>query len=121
MKQIQVAYPDGQVVSFPFSTKAAEALGPLGPLSRPLAAVLINNELCPLDYFLTTNCSIAPVTVDTPLGATTYRRSLCYLLAVAARQIFPAAAWWPAMAIGTGFFHSSTTTLRTPRRHRRAG
>ncbi|HSV56173.1 MAG TPA: hypothetical protein VLH39_03585 [Magnetospirillaceae bacterium] len=105
MKEIRVTYPDGKSQSFPFLVKAADAIGPLGALPRPLAAVLINNELCPLDYFLTTDCTMAPVTVDTALGAVTYRRSLCYLLAMASRQIFSDRRLVAGMAIGTGFFH----------------
>ncbi|MCK7479789.1 MAG: hypothetical protein M0C28_22745 [Candidatus Moduliflexus flocculans] len=105
MKEIRVTYPDGQVRSFPFLIKASEALEPLGALPRPLAAVLINNELCPLDYFLTTDCTLAPVTVDTNLGAVTYRRSLCFLLAMASRELFPRRRLVAGMAIGTGFFH----------------
>ena len=105
MKQVNVTYPDGKVVSYPFTVKASEALEPLGRLPRPLAAVLINNELCPTDYFLTTDCSLAPVTIDTALGATTYRRSLCYILAMAAHELFPERRLVAGMAIGTGFFH----------------
>ncbi len=105
MKQIKVTYPDGRTVAYPFSVKASEVLGFLASLPHPLAAVLINNELCPLDYFLTTDCSLAPVTVDTALGAVTYRRSLCYLLAMAARELFPGRRLVAGMAIGTGFFH----------------
>ncbi|HRZ90307.1 MAG TPA: nucleoside kinase, partial [Spirochaetia bacterium] len=105
MKEIRVTYPDGRVLSYPFLIKASDALEPLGTLPRPLAAALINNELCPLDYFLTTDCTLAPVTVDTNLGAVTYRRSLCFLLAMASRELFPNRRLVAGMAIGTGFFH----------------
>ncbi len=105
MKEIRVTYPDGRVLSYPFLIKASDALEPLGTLPRPLAAALINNELCPLDYFLTTDCTLAPVTVDTNLGAVTYRRSLCFLLAMASRELFPKRRLVAGMAIGTGFFH----------------
>jgi uridine kinase len=48
---------------------------------------------------------IEPVTLDTHQGATTYRRSLCFLLAIAAKQLYPNRRLMAGMAMGTGFFH----------------
>ncbi|MCX7024990.1 MAG: nucleoside kinase [Spirochaetes bacterium] len=105
MKQINVTYPDGDVVAYPFGVEATEVIGRFGELKAPLAAVLVNNELRPVETHLIVNCTIEPVTIDTSLGASTYRRSLCFLLAIAAREVFPGRRLVAGMSIGTGFYH----------------
>jgi len=105
MRQVTVTYPSGETVAFPAGVKALDVIGKLGSLRWPLAAVLVNNELQSLDSQILADCRIEPVTIDTAQGATTYRRSLCFLLAIAARQLYPKRHLMAGMAIGTGFFH----------------
>lgn len=105
MKQVTVTYASGEKVAYPAGVKAQDVIGKLGSLPWPLAAVLVNNELLPLDAAVLTDCVVRPITLDTAQGATTYRRSLCFLLAVAAKQLFPERRLMAGMAIGTGFFH----------------
>jgi uridine kinase len=105
MRQVTVTYASGESVAYPAGVKAQDVIGKMGSLKWPLAAVLVNNELKSLDAQLLTDCSITPVTLDTVQGATTYRRSLCFLLAIASKQLYPKRRLMAGMAIGTGFFH----------------
>ncbi len=105
MKQINVTYPNGDVVACPFGIEATELVGHFGELKAPLVAVLVNNELRPIESRLIVNCTLEPVTIDTTPGASTYRRSLCFLLAIAARETFPGRRLVAGMSIGTGFYH----------------
>jgi uridine kinase len=105
MRQVTVTYASGESLAYPAGVKALDVIGKMGSLPWPLAAVLINNELKSLDSQLLTDCRILPVTLDSSQGATTYRRSLCFLLAIAAKQLFPDRHLMAGMAIGTGFFH----------------
>jgi len=105
MRQVTVTYASGESLAYPAGVKAQDALSKLGSLAWPLAAVLVNNEVKSLDAELLTDCHIQPITLDTTQGATTYRRSLCFLLAIAAKQLFPRRRMMAGMAIGTGFFH----------------
>jgi uridine kinase len=105
MRQVTVTYASGESLAYPAGVKAQDVIGKMGSLKWPLAAVLINNELLSLDAQILTDCRIEPVTLDTPQGATTYRRSLCFLLAIAAKQLYPKRRLMAGMAIGTGFFH----------------
>jgi uridine kinase len=105
MKQIKLTFPSGESVAYPSGVLAADAIGRLGPLPWPLAAVLVNNELLPLEAPLRTDCRIEAVTVDSTQGANVYRRSLCYLLALSSRELFPERRLVAGMAIGTGFYH----------------
>jgi uridine kinase len=95
----------GETVAYPVGVKAQDVIGKMGSLAWPLAAVLVNNELKSLDSQILTDCRIEPITIDTVQGATTYRRSLCFLLAIAAKQLYPDRRLMAGMAIGTGFFH----------------
>ena len=105
MKQITVTYANGEKVAYPAGVKAHDIIGHMGALDWPLAAILVNNELQPLDAELLTDCSVEAVTISSTQGATTYRRSLCFLLAIAARELHPGRRLVAGMAIGTGFFH----------------
>jgi len=105
MRQVTVTYASGEKLAYPAGVKAQDVIGKLGSLKWPLAAVLINNELKSLDSQILTDCIIVPVTLDTTQGATTYRRSLCFLLAIASKQLYPERRLMAGMAIGTGFYH----------------
>jgi uridine kinase len=105
MRQITVTYASGEKSVYPAGVKAEDVIGNLGRLSWPLAGVLVNNELRPLDSVIQTDCRVEPVTIDTAQGATAYRRSLCLLLAIAARELHPGRRLMAGMAIGTGFYH----------------
>ncbi|MEI6875980.1 MAG: nucleoside kinase [Spirochaetota bacterium] len=105
MKQITLTFPTGETVAFPSGVRASDAIGRLGPLAWPLAAVLFNNELLPLESPLLTDGRIEAVLIDSSQGANVYRRSLCYLLALASRELFPERRLVSGMAIGTGFYH----------------
>jgi uridine kinase len=105
MRQVTVSYASGEKVAYPAGIKAFDVIGKMGSLKWPLAAVLVNNELKSLDSQILTDCAVEPVTIDSSQGATTYRRSLCFLLAIAARQLYPQRRLMAGMAIGTGFYH----------------
>ncbi|MBN2874489.1 MAG: nucleoside kinase [Spirochaetales bacterium] len=105
MHQITISYPSGKTASFPAGIRASEATAGFGSLEQPLAAVLVNNELLSLDTQLQTNCAMAPVMINSAQGAYSYRRSLCFLAAIAARELFPQRDLIVGQAIGYGFYH----------------
>jgi len=105
MHQVTIRYPSGASLSYPSGIKVSETIGGFGPLARPLAAVLVNNELQSLDAHVLTNCAMEPVLIDSAQGAFSYRRSLCFLAAIAARDLFPRRDLVVGQAIGYGFYH----------------
>jgi len=105
MMQIKVTYDSGVTASFPPGVKAIDVLGEVRTRDQPLVAVLVDNELKPLDTELEGDCAVRPVLADSAPGALVYRRSLCFLLAIASREIFPDRRLIAGMAIGTGFYH----------------
>lgn len=105
MTQITVTYDSGETKSFQMGIKALNTLPNEGGSDQPLVAVLIDNELKSLDTELESDCRISPVLAGSTIGATVYRRSLCFLLAIASRELFPERRLIAGMAIGTGFYH----------------
>ncbi len=105
MTKISVLYESGESRRLALGTTAMAALEKEGPLPPGLVAVLIDNELKSLDVELESDCRIRPVVADSALGAPVYRRSLCFLLAIASRELFPERRLIAGMAIGTGFYH----------------
>lgn len=105
MKQITVTYASGTTTLYPVGIVAGNALGGTGPFAFPLAAVLVDNELKSANSLLEHDCTIQPVLTSSSQGAATYRRSLCFLLAIAARELYPDRRLVAGMAIGTGFYH----------------
>ena len=105
MHQVSISYPSGESISYPFGIKVSETIGGFDPLALPIAAALVNNELQSLDARIITNCTLAPVLIDSQQGAYAYRRSLCFLAAIAARDLFPQRTLVVGQAIGYGFYH----------------
>jgi uridine kinase len=70
-----------------------------------VVACFVNNELTSLSYKLKFNATLVPVTLDTPTGVIVYRRSLCFLLTVAARELFPGKTLTLGISISDGYFY----------------
>ena len=83
--------PGGAVRDVPARTPAWDiAADPSFPRTAfPLVAVLVNNEVVGLEHSLVVNATIAPVDLGSRAGVNIYRKSLCFLLAMAARHVFP--------------------------------
>ena len=54
-----------------------------------ILAVKINNELCSLSQQIDINCTLEPILIGTHEGSAIYRRTLCFVLAAAAQELFP--------------------------------
>jgi uridine kinase len=83
--------PGGAVREVPAGTPARDIVAdPSFPRTAfPLVAVLVNNEVVGLEHSLVVNATIAPVDLGGRAGVNIYRKSLCFLLAMAARYVFP--------------------------------
>jgi uridine kinase len=94
-------------MEFPAGTIAAEAASdPAFPRTvLPLVAVLVNNEVVQLQHGLSVNCTLAPVDLGSRQGQAIYRRSLCFLLSMASRQVFPKRRLVIGHSLGQGYFY----------------
>lgn len=101
----EVAVPAGTSAELVLEQANMEAASRPKKNAFPPLAVLINNELAPLTSPIGAPCSIKPVYPDSPMGTEVYRRSLCFILALAAREIVPSRRLTVSMAIGNGYYH----------------
>ncbi len=106
MNEIHVRFLDGTVLTCPYGTRAETLSDRFGSLTRPLVAVKANNEIIPLSTRLEVNTLLEPVVLDTPAGAAIYRRSLCFILAAAAKELMPARRLVVGHSLGNGYYYT---------------
>ena len=75
-------------------------------LQSPLVAMKVNNEILPLSARLEINAMVEPVTLESHEGVVIYRRSLAFLLAVAARELFPDKRLYVGHSLGRSYYYT---------------
>jgi uridine kinase len=71
----------------------------------PIVAARINNDIASLSYKIEINCSIEAVTLDSREGTNIYRRSLCFLLNLASKKVFPSRRLIISHSLGKGYLY----------------
>lgn len=91
MQNIVVTLPSGKTLPVPYGTRVSEFMEEPEFVDgdSPIVAALVNNELTSLSFKIEVDSRLDVVTLDTDQGARIYRRSLCFLLAIAAEELFP--------------------------------
>ncbi|MCL2139275.1 MAG: nucleoside kinase, partial [Treponema sp.] len=102
---IQVKYFDKEI-KCPYETAADSILALFGIYEKTVVAIRINNEICPLKTKIALDSSIEPVFLDSPEGAMLYRRSLAFLLAVAAQKLYPNRILSIGHSLGNSYYYT---------------
>jgi uridine kinase len=97
---------NGASVTCPFGVPVDTFTESFGSIPGGLAAARINNEVLPLSTRLEVNCVLEPVPLDSIDGAMIYRRSLAFLLAVAARELFPKRGLYVGHSLGNSYYYT---------------
>ena len=105
MNEIAVTFPDGTSVRCPFGTRAESLVDRFSPSAEP-AAVKVNNEILSLSTRLEVNSLLEPVPLNSHEGSAIYRRTLSFILAVAARDLFPDRSLYVGHSLGRSFYYS---------------
>jgi uridine kinase len=105
--EITVTFPSGARRRYPAGTTAGEILADreFADSPSPVVAILANNALSSLSYPIEINCRVEPVLLASREGAGIYRRSLCFLAAIAARQVFPGRRLILGHSLGHGYLY----------------
>jgi uridine kinase len=91
-QRVQVGFPEGRLFEAPTGTPLEEFVRAATPESgSPIVAALVDGELRELTWLVTRDVQVTPLTMSTGDGMRIYRRSLCFLLIVAAQELYPAA------------------------------
>jgi uridine kinase len=100
--------PSGEIRELAYGTPVSRLTAGPAHAGSQIIAALIDNELVSLSYKLKFNASFTPVRIDSPVGIATYKRSLCFLLTIAAREVFPDRTLVIGHSLGDGYFYSFT-------------
>ncbi len=88
----QITLPDGETYEGAVGTSLETFLRAAYPdPEAPLIAALVNETLRELTYAIQYDCSVKPIDLSESDGVRIYRRSLTFLLVVAAHTLFPEA------------------------------
>ncbi|GHV94112.1 uridine kinase [Spirochaetia bacterium] len=96
----------GAIVSCPYGTRVDTFVERFGIAEELIAAVRVNNEIRPLKTPLAVNSVLEPVLLDSPEGAMIFRRSLAFLLAIAARKLFPERSLYVGHSLGSSYYYT---------------
>ncbi|MCL1812165.1 MAG: nucleoside kinase [Treponema sp.] len=90
----------------PFGIPVESFLESFGDTTDELVAVRANNEILPLSTRLEINCTLEPVVLSSRDGSVIYRRSLAFLLAIAARDLFPNRRLTIGHSLGHSYYYT---------------
>jgi len=90
----------------PFGALADTLLPHFGIAENTVIALRVNNEIRPLKTRLEVNSMLEPVLLDSPEGAMIYRRSLSFLLEIAARELFPDKRLCVGHSLGNSYYYT---------------
>ena len=85
---------------------AITVLNRLDSNGHKILAVRVNNEISSLFSPINISANILPVYDNTAEGAEIYRRSLCFVLATAAHNLFPGARLLVGHSLGYGYYYT---------------
>jgi uridine kinase len=105
--KVTVTLPSGRTLSLPAGTTVERVLEEeeFRGSPSPIVAVLVNKALTSLSYPLEVSSRVEPVPLASRQGANVYRRSLCFLLAIAAKQSFPERRLIIGHSLGRGYLY----------------
>lgn len=106
METVKITFGDGTTIIADRGISAAKLLeGRIAPGECALAA-RVNNEIYPLTAGIDVNATVKPVLLGSREGSAVYRRSLCFVLAAAARSCFPDARLLVGHSLGYGYYYT---------------
>jgi uridine kinase len=105
--KISITFPNGDEQEFSRDATISDIIkgSYLAGSKKEIVAARINNEIQSLSYKAVTNSRLSPIFLDSKEGMVLYRRSLCFLLAKAARNVFPDRRLVISHSLGEGYYY----------------
>ncbi len=101
----QVRFPDGRIFEAPVGTPLEAYVRAAYPDPEvPIVAAVLDGQLRELTYHIVRDVEVVPVDLSDSDGLRIYRRSLVFLLVVAARELFPEARIFVDHSVPSGGF-----------------
>ena len=111
MNNVEIRMPGGELKTVPYGTAVRDLTETLDSPKNPgqtIVAALVDNEFVSLSYKFKVGVSFKPVTLDSALGMSAYKSSLCFLLTIAAREAFPGKKLVIGHSLADGYYYSFT-------------
>ncbi len=104
---VEITFPSGRRKRIPSGSRIEEVVTArdFPPSASPLVAMLVNNDVASLTYRLEVDSNLKPICLASREGANIYRRSLCFLLTKAAKQLFPDRRLVVGHSLGNGYYY----------------
>ncbi len=109
MRSFTLTFPDGSTMNLDSEIRPITILNKFDSDRGKILAVKVNNEICSLDSYINISAVLEPIYADSKEGASIYRRSLCFVLAVAAHNIFPNVRLLVGHSLGYGYYYTIET------------
>ena len=106
MSDIKVSLGADKTFDCPFGVIADTLLPHFGIAENAIIAIRVNNEIRPLKTRLEVNSRLEPVLMDSHEGSMIYRRSLSFVLAIAARELFPGKRLFVGHSLGYSYYYT---------------
>jgi len=105
MANINITINGKQYTGF-YGIKASELIKHFDIPREQIAAIKENNEIRPIGTNLLVNTVLEPVLIDSPQGVSIYRRTLSFVLAIAARNIFVDDGVYVGHSLGNSYYYT---------------
>ena len=107
MNNLEIKFINTQkTVTCPYGTIASNLVEHFGVPQEKIAAIKENNEIRPLGTTLLANASVEPVLIDSSEGVAIYRRTLSFILAIAARKVYPNDGVYVGHSLGYSYYYT---------------
>ncbi len=106
MSTVEITFPDKTKKTFDRPVTGLKLLPFLPKNLRPIVAIRVNNELFSLTRSIDVRAHVEPVTNETTEGSNVCRRTLCLVLASAARQLYPELRLLVGHSLGYGYYYT---------------
>jgi uridine kinase len=106
MSKIAITFPDDSIEDFDTPVTGAKLIGHFNTGKHPVVAIRVNNELFSLSRTIDVRARVEAVTNETTEGSNVCRRTLCLVLAAAARELYPELRLLVGHSLGYGYYYT---------------
>ncbi len=106
MSTFTITFPNKKTVSVERGAIIGDYIDNFDEDKNSIIAVRINNEICSLISTIDFDACIEPVLVGTSEGSGVYRRSLCFVLAAAAHEVFMGTRLVVGHSLGYSYYYT---------------
>ena len=106
---LKITLPNGDVREVPYGTPVTELIRDFNVPEEKIFAIKLNNKVYSVEKHLKYNARIEPIVEGSKDGILVYRRSLCFLLAAACHNKFPASRLLVGHSLGSGYYYTVQT------------